>query len=101
MAVSFKAAEFPATTRDKAPNEFAPLVAEMIATEESRSAVVKYATDEDKAAVDAMVAKVQAAGRDAEVSVRKAIHEDGKGKATVYFKVVAAIKRPRSVESAE
>lgn len=101
MTVSFKAAEFPATTRDKAPNEYVPLVAEMVETGEARSAVVKYATEDDRKAVESMVQKVQAAGREVGVSVRKAIHEDGKGKATVYFRTVDAIKRPRKVESAE
>lgn len=96
MSVTFKPSEFPTVSRDKTPNEHLPLVKEMKETGESRAATVNYKTAEDKKALESLIQKVQSAGRELGVSVRKVVIEDGKGKATVHFKTVTAIKRPRT-----
>lgn len=96
MAIEFgKAAAFPTATRNKAANEYAGLVKEMIETGEARSAVLSCKTDEERKAVDNLIYAVQSAGRDAGVSVRKHLAIE-KGKATVTFMARDKIIRTRT-----
>lgn len=100
MAITFVKAEFPTNTRNKKDNEYAPLVADMIESKESRQAVLTCKNAEERKAVDNLIYMVQAAGRDAGVSVRKDLQIKD-GKATVTFIVRDKITRTRKpVEAA-
>jgi hypothetical protein len=96
MGIEFgKAAAFPTATRNKAANEYAGLVKEMIDTGEARSAVLSCKNEEERKAVDNLVYAVQSAGRDAGVSIRKHVAVE-KGKATVTFIARDKITRTRT-----
>ncbi len=107
MAVEFKSVERPTVTRQRKANPYTDIVKGLAADMTQTVAVtdLPYTTEDEQKAVAGLVAQVQAAGRDLNVSVRKVVETETKGEgkakkavATVTFWAVEAIKRPRALD---
>lgn len=97
MTLSFTTVDVPEQTRPRKENEFVPLVREMEKDKQARAFVAANKTPEDAKEIEKTVALIQAAGREAGVTVRKMIEsgKGGKDKATVTVWVVERITRER------